>query len=113
MRAILMLTMLAACNGDPSPSAYVEVRCSGSWPDFAAGASCDSACKAPPTTLGPPSCDTRVTTGNPSGPVFFPCTETFDFEGVRGCCVDTHRSTTITADGEPTRTRRIFWLECK
>ena len=109
-RAIgVLIVVIAACAGCTNDTGKTEVACGASWDTTPAVAgTCDSACVEMMTGSGA-SCTTTIVYGSGGNYV---CASTFDFEGVRGCCLDIGRLGQINGGTEPERQRRVFFLSC-
>jgi hypothetical protein len=108
MRGVVLVVVIAACGANDTGKA--EVTCGASWdktPPVAG--TCDSACIDTMTGSGA-SCTTTIVYGPGGGN--YVCASTFDFEGVRGCCLDIGMLGQISGGSEPERQRRVFFLTC-
>ena len=90
---LLMAALLAACGGsdDPKPDAadpHAAATCGSSWDPMItpsiAGMTCESAC-AEYTPASGSGCTTTCTLTGGQTAV---CSDTFESDGVRGCCLN-------------------------
>ncbi|HEY5927434.1 MAG TPA: hypothetical protein VIV11_37375 [Kofleriaceae bacterium] len=116
-RLVLAWLLAAACSNSgadgpdgsdgpdaPPPDVHAETTC-GVWEgDYTGEVVCELACKDEPANHVGTGTDMPCTASNPGFGSVMSCERTFDYAGVRGCCI------AISFGGfPPTRTEINFW----
>lgn len=120
MTKTILIALIAALAGcaDDDDRGYLksELTCGDTWQDVGRLGKCDAACVPRPEQAGDACLTALEYTPMGGTKTTFECPATFEIDGVRGCCDSPFNGDAMIkagVDGEPSRTRRIFFLTCK
>lgn len=79
------LLATTACGGDDGPDPHELGDCGTGWGSSATPRVCESACAVYPQQTDAVQCDNA---SNPDGTIPLDCSAGFEWEGARGCCIE-------------------------